>query len=362
MLLVTPRYPPLMGGVENHVYQVARRFARQGVQATVLTADLSGDLPPREKSEGVEIRRVPAWPRYRDYYFAPEVSRTISKGDWDIVHLQSYHTLIAPMAMLAAWRARIPYVVTFHGGGHSSRLRNAARLPQRLLLRPLLARAAKLIATAQFEIGLFSKQLRLPRERFVLIPNGSDISVSAHLKREPGQGQLIASVGRLERYKGHQRILAALPYILNERPEARLWIAGSGPYEENLQRMAEQLGVADRVEIRAIPPDDREEMAEQLSKAGLVTLLSEYETHPMAALEALALGCPLLVATTSGLQELADRKWARSVPIGSAPEKIAGIALEQLESPLLPSRLDLPTWDDCTAQLLALYRDCIRGQ
>ena len=125
MLMATPRYFPFMGGVENHVYEVARRLARQGVDITVLTTDTSGQLPADELSEGIKIRRVRAWPTQRDYYFAPDVYRLIRRGDWDIVHIQSYHTLVAPLAMLAARRARIPYVLTFHGGGHSSRLRNA---------------------------------------------------------------------------------------------------------------------------------------------------------------------------------------------------------------------------------------------
>src|SRR5262245_54425674 len=114
VLMVTPRYFPYMGGVENHVYEVARRLARDGIDITILTADPSGKLPATEQAEGVSICRVRAWPAERDYYFAPDIYRMIIKGAWDLVHVQSYHTLVAPLAMFAALRARIPYVVTFH--------------------------------------------------------------------------------------------------------------------------------------------------------------------------------------------------------------------------------------------------------
>jgi glycogen synthase len=360
VLMVTPRYFPYVGGVENHVYQVARRLATRGVNVTVLTTDPSGYLIAEEKVEGVQIRRVWARPSQRDYYFAPGIYREITRGPWNVVHVQSYHTLVAPLAMFAALRAGLPYIVTFHGGGHSSSLRNAMRGVQQMGLRPLLARAARLVALARFEIEYFGKQLHLPRERFALIPNGADIVTSGE-RHGPRDANLIASVGRLERYKGHQRMIAALPYILARRPDARLWIAGSGPYEPALRRLAKQLGVEAHVEVRAIPASEREMMAEELSRAALVTLLSEYETQPIAVLEALALGCPVLVADTSGMSELAEQGLARAIPLHSTPQEVAAAVLNQLEHAGVPSGLELPTWDGCTRDLLALYQAVVRS-
>lgn len=366
VLLVTARYFPFMGGVENHVYQVARRLAARGVTVTVLTTDPSGRLPAEEEREGVRIRRVRAWPANRDYYFAPGIYRAIVRGRWDVVHCQCYHTLVPPLAMLAALRARAPYVVTFHGGGHSSRVRNALRPVQYALLRPLLARAARLVATARFEIPFFGGRLRLPEERFAFIPNGSDLASDLAEVAPPSaamaDGTVIASLGRLERYKGHHRILAALPKILEQQPDARLWIAGAGPFEPTLRRMARDLGVAERVEIRAIPVAERATMAAELSRVALAVLLSEYETHPMAALEALALGCPLLVADTSGLRELAEQGLARAIPLRSTAEQVAAAVLDQLRRPPIPRAVDLPTWDSCAADLLTLYQTVAGGQ
>jgi glycosyltransferase involved in cell wall biosynthesis len=362
VLLVTPFFFPNMGGVETHVYEVARRLARAGVAVTVLTTDRTGQLPGAEEVDGVQIRRVRAWPAQRDYCLAPAIAAVIQSGGWDIVHVQSYHTLVAPLAMWAAWRAQIPYIVTFHGGGHSSHLRNGLRAVQHLLLRPLLARAERLVAVANFEIEFYSQRLRLPAERFVYIPNGADIAKVEGATAPPPHSSLIASVGRLERYKGHQRVIAALPYILQQRPDIHLWIAGAGPYKSALERLAAKLGVADRVEIRAIPAADRTRMAAELAKAALVTVLSDYETHPIAALEALALGRSLLVTDTSGLRELAERGLARAVPLTSTASQVAAAVLEQLQHPLLPAALTLPSWDACARELLSLYQSCVGGE
>jgi glycosyltransferase involved in cell wall biosynthesis len=123
----------------------------------------------------------------------------------------------------------------------------------------------------------------------------------------------------------------------------------------DLRRLAHKLGVSEQVEIGPIPPTNRQGMAALLSRAALVALLSDYETHPIAALEALVLGRPVLVTHTSGLGELADQGLARSVPLGSSPAQIASAMLEQLRRPHVPAPIDLPSWDNCAAQLLQLY-------
>ncbi len=363
ILLVATRYFPYMGGLETHVYEVGRRLAHAGVEVTVLTTDLSGKLPTEETSEGMQIIRVRAWPRERDYYFAPGIAQVISHGSWDLIHCQGYHTFVPPLAMSAAGKANIPYVLTFHSGGHSSRLRNILRSVQWRMLRPLFARAQKLIAVTQFEAAFFQKQLRLPREQFAIIPNGAHLPpIGKTIERVAertdvmSQEPMIISIGRLERYKGHQRVLAALPKIHEKIPGARLRIVGSGPYESALRKIARKLEVTDYVEIQAVPPGDRAAMASVIAQADLVTQFSEYESQGIAVMEALALKRPVLVANTSALQEFVNRGQVKAVPLDSTPDKVAEAIVQQLCRPLIPENIILPTWDDCATDLLSLYQ------
>jgi glycogen synthase len=356
VLMTTPRYLPQTGGVERYVDLLARRLVQRGVFVTVLTTDATHTLPRRDETEGVQILRVPAWPRGRDYHFASDVYRTVAHNSWDVVHVQSYHTSVAPLSMIAARRARTPYIVTFHGGGHSSPLRRALRRPQWALLRPLLARANRLVALARFEIEEYGRLLQLPPERFALIPVGTDLTREPPRPRDAAEnGSLIASVGRLERYKGHHRLIEALPEILQSRPDARVWIAGAGPYEHELRRLADRLGVAERVDIRGVPPDRPQEMIAELHKAALAVLLSDHETQPQAVLEALVLRIPVLVTHTTGLAEMAERGLVRSIPQRSGSAEVAAAVLEQLENPYVPEELNLPTWDECADRHHALY-------
>ena len=366
VLMVTPRYPSYpQGGLAMHVYQVGRRLARAGVDLTILATDVSGQLPTSEEVDGVHIRRVRAWPTNKDYYFAPGIYHIITNGHWDLVHCQAYHNLVPPVAMIAALRANIPYVLTIHSSGDVSRLRKALRGLHWMMLRPLLSRARKLIGVSEFDAKLAQEHLQLPAKQFVVISNGAE-----HLPKVPESGEratneahdgrLVLSIGRLERYKGHQRVIAALPKVLEQVPDARLRIVGVGPYESTLRKIARKLGVAERVEIRAVPPGDWSGMASLIARADLVTLLSEHEAQGIAVLEALALKRPVLVAGTSALREFADRGLARAVPLNSTPEEVAAAVVDQLLQPLIAVNIELPTWDDCVANLLALYQDVVR--
>src|SRR4051812_31530505 len=238
--MVTPRFFPQAGGVETHVFEVGRRVAAAGARLTVLTTDVSRALPPREDLEGIEIVRVPAHPRSRDWYVAPAIAGVIAGAGADLIHVQSYHSMVAPLAMLAARRHRIPYVVTFHSGGHSSGLRSRARGLQLRALRPLLAGAARRIAVSRYEAQRLRSMTGLTGDIDV-VPKGAELAApDLRRARVPG---LIVSPGRLERYRAPPRVMGAPPHRRARVRGARLRIVGNGPYEPQLHRRAAQLGV-----------------------------------------------------------------------------------------------------------------------
>ena len=357
VLMVTPRSPLLQGGVERHVMETSKRVAAAGAEVEVLCTEPGGPAQAEEVRDGVRIRTVRSWPANRDWCLAPRLWREMSRQPWDVVHIQSYHTLVAPLAMLRALTLGIPYVVTFHGGGHSSGHRNRARTSQRRLLRPLLSRAANLIAVARFEIEEYGGELGLGPEHFALIPNGTDLAFAetGAAPRRNGEAT-IASIGRLEKYKGHHRVIEAFPEVLKLKPETTLSVVGSGPYENDLRRLADDLGVAEQVRFTSTPADQPAAMAELLSGISVVVLMSEFETHPLVALEAAAAGCRLLVADASGLGELAREGFARPIPLDESAEAIGRAVVEELAKPPQDKRPNLTSWDECADELQALYR------
>ena len=312
--MVAPRFFPLQGGIETHTYEVGRRLVHSGVGVTVLTTDTTRKLPSAEEIEGVQVIRVPAYPPHSDLYYAPQIARVIGCGDWDLVHCQGCHTLVPPVALPAARRAGIPTLLTLHTGGHSSELRMALRGVQWRVLRPSLRSCRRLIGVSRYEIDYFQQVLGLGYERFVYIPNGGQLpQPSAAVDRANDSIKRIVSVGRLERYKGHHRVIAALPRVRAELGDVLVTILGTGPEEQHLRRQAARLGVSEYVTIRSIPSVDRDAMAAALANADLVTLLSDAESHPVAVVEALALHRPVLIADNTGMSEIVSQYWARAV-------------------------------------------------
>jgi len=362
VLMVTPRSPLLQGGVERHVMETSKRIAATGAEVEVLCTEPGGPAVAEQVREGVRIRTVRSWPADRDWCLAPRLWREMSSQPWDVVHVQSYHTLVAPLAMLRALTLGIPYVVTFHGGGHSQAHRNAARGAQRWLLGPLLRRAARLVAVARFEVEEYGGELGLPAEKFALIPNGTDLAFAktGAAPRRDGAAT-IASIGRLERYKGHHRVIEAFPEVLKLKPETTLSVVGEGPYEDDLRRLADELGIAAQVRFTSTPADQPAAMAELLSGISVVVLMSEFETHPLVALEAAAAGCRLLVADASGLGELAREGFARAIPLDESPAEVGRAVVEELGKPPQGKRPELSSWDECADELLALYRGLARA-
>jgi glycosyltransferase involved in cell wall biosynthesis len=359
VLVVTASFLPDLGGIETHVYEVTRRLVTRGdLDITVLTTDRSGTRPVTEKYEGVKVLRCRSYPKRRDYYLAPAIYRHIRGNQYDLVHCQGIHTAVPILAMLAARRNHIPYVVTFHTGGHSSGFRQRIRAPQWRALSPLLRSSALLVAVSRFEQRMFQRACGLDEGRFRIVQNGGDLPTGVG-RADIIPGRIISS-GRLERYKGHQRVIEALPIVRESIPGATVHILGSGPYERQLRSLINRLGLTKCVTIEFVPPNDRARMAQTLGTAGALAALSEYEAHPVAVMEALALGVPTVGLDTAGIGDLIEDGRVEGVPRDASPETIARTLVAALEGRHVSSPSSLPTWDLAASDLARIYREAIR--
>ncbi len=357
VLQVAPRYLPDLGGIETHVHEVATRLsAMPDMRVAVAATDRAGTYPAIDVAEAFPVIRRRAWPRTRDYYLAPGLAPVITRSNWDVVHVQGVHTLVPVIAMLAARRAGVRYVVTCHTGGSSSSLRAAARSTQWRALGPLLRGANQLIAVSPFEQRLFAKATGIEAHRIMVIPNGGTLPGSRIM--EPVQGRIV-SCGRLERYKGHHRVIEALPYVRQSSPEAHVHILGAGPYEGRLRALATRLGVARAVSIRLVPPGDRGAMATALSEAAVVAAFSDYEAHPVAVMEAVALGVPVVGYDTAGVGDLVAGGLVDGITPGCPPQLAANaLRAAMVLRPTPPAHL--PTWDAAADALAMLYRSVVQ--
>jgi glycosyltransferase involved in cell wall biosynthesis len=358
--VATPRFTPYTGGIETHVLEVSRRLVARGHAVTVLTADPAGTWAATDDVDGIAVRRFPTHPSRGDAMIAPALARAVAEGPWDVVHCQGIHTFVPPMAMAAARKARTPYVVTFHTGGHSQHWRDRIRSTQWRVQRPLLRDAAALVAVSRSERDIFARAVG-GNVHIPVVPNGTQpLSVAADAEQNRGSaGPLIVSLGRLERYKGHHRVIGAMPFLLADHPDARLLLAGGGPFEGALRSQVADLALGDRVQFRSFGPHERGELGAAVAAAGVMALLSEYEAHPVAVLEALSVGTPVLGVDSSGLHDLVEDGLITPVPVDASSAHIAQALGRLLDGGRAAAPPVLPTWDDCADAVEQVLRRAV---
>ena len=146
---------------------------------------------------------------------------------------------------------------------------------------------------------------------------------------------VVLSVGRLVPLKDHATLLRAFARVVRSQP-ARLVMLGEGPERDNLLRLAEELGIAEQVDL----PGFRVNPFAYMSRSRLLAHSSRYEGFPNVLVQAMACGTPVVSTDCRhGPREiLEDGKWGRLAPVGDA-EAMAEAIVETLRDPIEPERL-----------------------
>ena len=180
---------------------------------------------------------------------------------------------------------------------------NPSRLEERL--RRLVLRGADcLVALSAREADILARRYEVPRDRFVVIPNGLDLSLygpGQRRDREPGRIELLA-VGQLVDYKGHQYLLEALGRLAPRHPGLRLTMVTHQPrLRPQFEELCGRLGIADRVTFAG--PFPTAELVERYRSCDILVQPSLAECFPVTVLEAMASGKPVIATDVGGVAE-----------------------------------------------------------
>jgi glycogen(starch) synthase len=149
--------------------------------------------------------------------------------------------------------------------------------------------------------------------------------------------KLVLLIGRLVYEKGFQLALEAMPRLIEEAPGTRFLVAGSGTHEEELHRQAEELGLMDHGTFLGWIGDDVLHSLYRISD--LTVVPSIYEPFGLVALEAMASGCPCIVADTGGLREVVPHEEVGLRFRARDPDALAEVAVRVLCDDELGRRL-----------------------
>lgn len=307
MALVSSSYAPYVGGVEEHVRQVAHELKSDGVDVEVWTVDRGESLGAREV-EGVTVRYLPTplpakspGAALRFLFRLPSAWRRWAAArrlfEPDLVHVHCFGPNGA-YALAVGRRFKLPLIITSHGetvaDDHAVFARSALL---RWALRRGLAAAAEVTAPSQFVIDDLRTNHGLVGG--TVVPNGVVLETPDASEEAP-KGRYLLGVGRLGHMKGFDLLIDAFARAELAR-DIRLVIAGDGPERDRLRAAVEQLDLGDRVEFTGRL--DAAAVAGAMSVALAVVVPSRMEAFGIVALEAWRSGAPLVMTNRGGASE-----------------------------------------------------------
>jgi glycogen(starch) synthase len=327
VLILSWEYPPIVeGGLARHVRKLSEQLVAQGTEVHVLTRG-GGRLGAEEDRHGVVVHRVrePDFPRNDLDAFISWVEHMNddmrAAGDaladrlnFDLVH--SHDWLVAGAARGLARRLRVPWLVTVHAtefGRHQGWVDKHPQSHIHAVERRMVRDADRVITCSHYMRRHVADVFEIPAGRITAIPNGidpTDLQPVSDLPRlraryaAPDE-RLILLVGRLVYEKGFHLALDALggrDGVLERLGNVRFLIAGSGTAEAELKAQAKRLGLMAHGSFVGWTGDD--ELHSLYRIADLCVVPSIYEPFGLVALEAMASGCPCIVADTGGLREV----------------------------------------------------------
>ena len=339
ILHVVASYLPAVryGGTIVSVHGLCRALAARGHDVHVFTTSVDGagdsDVP---HGEPVDLDGVKVWyfrSRHgRRLYYAPDLARALTRDirGFDIVHTHAIFLWPLWAAARAARTAGIPYVVSPRGmlekGLIAARTRVLKTVWMSLIERRNLEQAAAIHVTSARELTeALAFGFKLPPA--FEIPNGVDLEWASSLLRHapPVAARLrgapyVLFIGRVSWKKGLDRLIGALPYL---SPELKVVIAGNDDegLRPALEDQAASLGMQNRLIFTGAVQSD--EKLRLLANARVLVLPSYSENFGNVVVEAMAVGCPVVVSPEVGLAPMVERSGSGWV-VGGSPSELGG--------------------------------------
>ena len=321
------------GGMQRHAQELCEELVKRGHSVTVITT-AHQDGRTQESVNGVDIVYLESTSpgSYKRPWWKESLKafrELHEKEPFDIVHSQS----MGAYGLADYTRERkIPVVTTLHGT-HLTEMKSlinnagrdikelpitAARLSdffrKHMILDRKTTRGSNYVICVSENLAYHVRTFVNPKDKVITIPNGVETTLflprkpeeAAHLiKRHniSSDDRILLSVGRLEKEKGVQNLINALPEVLSENPNVKALVVGVGPYLETLEKLAEALKISDRVVFCGRVERDDLPLYHSLASV-FVTATERQEGLPLIILEAMACGRPVVASHIGGIPDV----------------------------------------------------------
>jgi glycosyltransferase involved in cell wall biosynthesis len=299
------------GGTRRHLVDLVVGLDKTRFDVRVICSNrrspyFSADVE-RMRRAGAEVVMLPMMRRIapaHDLIALMRIVRHLRRHPCDLVHCHSAKAGF--LGRLAARLVGVPAVYT----PHCFPFLMEAHPFKRFLYLALEQFAAGLtdhfIAVSASERDAAWQARLCAAEQVTVIHNGIEMSNDQCLMQQDRSlvaghwSLIIGTVGRLTKQKGQTDLLRAARWVVEEFPQAKFVLVGSGEDEEKLRRLAAELGLESRVEFAG----EREDARSFYAQCDVYALPSLWEAFPYTPLEAMAASKPVVATDVGGVREI----------------------------------------------------------
>lgn len=316
------------GGTAERTRHLALHLTKLGCECSILTM---GDTPWRGEFERAGVTVIST--RYLGERFPIPLFASLRLfglvREADVVVVLGFWFLLAPAACLVAHLSRTILVLCPAGSltrfGRSALLK---RVYYDLMGRRMLGAATSVMATTRQERDLLISDFATPIDTIFISPNGIDPPVGEAIDVELPAGRIILFVGRLAAIKAPDVLLEAFAQVAGKVPGALLVLTGPDHgLRAQLERRTHELGLSASVHFTGLV--DERTRTGLLKRAELLVVPSHSEVMSLVALEAGAMGVPVVLTDQCGFDEVADIDGGLVV---KADPRALAVAIERMMS------------------------------
>ncbi|OGZ45493.1 MAG: hypothetical protein A3C84_04870 [Candidatus Ryanbacteria bacterium RIFCSPHIGHO2_02_FULL_48_12] len=319
IVIATGIYPPEIGGPATYTKTIAEHLSRRGHTITVVTYG-GGAVPSSTFRVVVVGRHIPKGVRHLCYFL--EVLWYGMRAD--MIFAQDPVSAGLP-ACIAAIITRRRFVIRVAGDyaweqgmgrfGVSDLLDDflkktyGVRVEFLRKVERMVTQRAKIVIVPSVYLRSVVERWGVAPDRVRVVYNAIEVlpaSVPKAVVREELKlsGPVLLSAGRLVPWKGFALLIRLMPEILKTHPDARLYIAGTGPEEGRLRQEAVSQGVADTVIF--LGGKQREDLGRYVRAADIFLLNTGYEGFSHQLLEVMMAGTPIITTESGGNREIVE--------------------------------------------------------
>ncbi|MEM0272252.1 MAG: glycosyltransferase family 4 protein [Thermoprotei archaeon] len=360
--MVTPYYPPSVGGIERVVLNLSCKIRERGVSVQVYTGTHFGQAP---KSDGVI--QLPTKLAIIGNPLIPALTNAISADDFDVVHAHDEHAFTSNQVAYVRSKINRPFVMHCHGSytGGSPLWRLFVHAYMKTLGSYTLRRADINIALSPSEADIIRK---FGARKIRVIPNAVD-PTEHNRNADPslfrsryslGKRRLVLFVGRLIKVKGVHLLPEIAQRFNVTRENVVFAVVGDGPMRGKLEATVKRRGIKNIVITGRI---SQEMLSSAYAAADVVLAPSQSEGMPAVVLEAILFKKPVVATRLPTLTDYFE-KVCTFVRQGDV-EGYAKAVNETLRNP--PKDVELESaeqlvtthfnWNRVTSQVLDVYRE-----